>query len=234
MIIDVNLLYEHSSSCHNLKRIRSSSLRFRPLYQTMTTPPSPSLKTRADLKLELMRTVPPGEESNVLQQVENQLESSRERLAALRTQRVSIMRQISIRERKLSDWKGKIPRTEPPSVAAAMKEMRRLGEVPCHAVGKLRADGYIVVGRDFARALTGVDGFEKVWLVVQDAEGVVRTGRCVGVDEAVCLCLVDVVSCDVKKGLLQVSGIHTSDGTEVTVLDIKPYLSYCESFAGTN
>lgn len=180
------------------------------------------MKTRADLKRELSQTIPHGDETAYLSKVEAQLTAARTRLQDLRARRVALSRRISVRERKKQDWKGKIPRREPPTQQLAISELSRLGSMPTHAVA-CATDRALRFETPFRTALTGVNGFQFVWvLLYAHGEEEMCHASCVG---CVMLRLVGVEQCHVKEGLLVVD----SSLPNLPVLDVKPYLSYCEA-----
>lgn len=203
------------------------------------------MKTRADLKRELAATVPLGEEESFLASATASLEESRAALQAFRDERVQLKRLISVRERKRQDWKGKVPRgTDPPTVADAHAEVARAGTAPCHRVADvtLVADGvHLTFRNEFKRALNGADGFEKIWVVVRaPPHARFEGGRCVTGDaedgQGLYLWLADVVSADDASGIVHVRGLEFVGDKgrigDMTVVDIKPYLPYCEAWPG--
>lgn len=191
-----------------------------------------ALRTRADLKRELCRTIPPGEEQEYLTRVETELSTLQDELSALRTKRASLMRQISVRQRKLVDWKGKVPRTSEASTKSAQEELQRIGSMQCHRIGKLISAHEVHVEKAFASALKGVDGFSRIWMVIAAPRDLLVDGLCTGCD--VYLCVVDVKSCSEKTGKIAIEGLRVKGDVnrlqEATVIDIKPYLSYCEAW----
>lgn len=220
---------------------------------------APPLKTRATLKRELMETIPHGSESAYLAKTEEDLLAAQHRLRDLRDEHVRIMRLISVRERKLRDWKGKVPRATDadPTLADAQVELARAGEMVCHRVASVLGGGRVLkFGAAYAKALDGLGGFAKLWvimLVPASAASALACGECVpGVSRAtregstssrLFLNVVDVVTCDVAAGVVEMSGliaanVESNFGAEaltkmlndVVVLDVKPYLSYCEAW----
>lgn len=191
-----------------------------------------ALKTRAELKRELCQTIPLGEEQDYLTRVETELGALQDELGALRTERVSLMRQISVRRRKLVDWKGKIPRTGQVSTQNAREELERIGEMSCGRIGKLTSADEVQVDKAFASALKGVEGFSKIWLVMTAPRDVLVDGFCTGCE--VYLCVVGVKSCCERSGKIAIEGLRVKEDTsvleQVSVIDIKPYLSYCEAW----
>lgn len=201
------------------------------------------MKTRADLKRELAATVPLGEEEAFLASATMSLEKSRATLQAFRDERVQLKRLISVRERKRQDWKGKVPRgTNAPTITDAHAEVARAGAAPCHSVADvtLATDGVHLRFQDeFKRALNGVDGFEKIWVVaLAPPNAKFEGGQCVtgavGEGQGLYLWLADVVSADDATGVMHVRGLEFvgDEGRigDVTVVDIKPYLPYCEAW----
>lgn len=202
------------------------------------------MKTRADLKRELEQTVPHGEEQAVVDAANAALEAARANVKSLRAERARLMRQISIRERKMSDWKGKIPRADEPTMHAAEEELARAGTAVCQRVANLVADEHGRVARlqfhpEFRRALTGVDGFDKLWVVAWAPDGVALEGSCriAGAADApgenVYLWLAHICSADVTAGIVHISGLDFLTAhpalAEIAVLDVKPYLPYCDA-----
>lgn len=216
---------------------------FRPSFLHL---PPPSMKTRADLKRELAATVPPGQEGAFLVSATSALDEARASLQTLRDERVRLKRLISIRERKHQDWKGKVPRgNAAPTLEDAEAEVARAGAAPCHRVADvaLAGDGVVEVRfRDeFKRALNGVDGFEKIWVIaLATGQAQFSGGSCVAGDEGegLYLWLADVVSADEKTGVVRVRGLgfvgDESRVGEVTVVDVKPYLPYCEAWSSSD
>lgn len=205
------------------------------------------MKTRADLKRELDATVPIGEETTYLAAATSALETARAELQALREQRVNLMRQISVRERKRQDWKGKIVRgPNAPAISDAIAEVARAGCAQCHCIAgislaKNHGELWLRFRAAFRRALTGVDGFAKLWVIARVAgEAPLAHGLCASIDNggpdnlSVYLWLVDVVAVDVKSGTVQVAGLSflgsDADLSQIVVLDVKPYLPYCEAW----
>ena len=192
------------------------------------------MKTRAELKRELNTTIPEGEELTYLSQVETSLSTARSNLNQLRSQRAKLMRQISVRQRKLHDWKGKIPRSEEvPTVADAKRELQRLNRMPAYRIGTVSSDGNSIhVYKTYKRALRGVDGFSHIWIIyIYDNSTL----------DLVSTCMSNSGKHQLRLQLCQVRTIneHTGEITledtslpsSVTVVDIKPYLRYCESWS---
>ncbi|KAI0561473.1 YaeB-like protein [Gracilaria domingensis] len=190
------------------------------------------VKTRAQLKRELNDTLAPGEEGHFLNHVEAQLDRFHHQLADLSARRAAIMRHISVRERKLNDWKGKIPRTTHANEADAQREMQRAGRMPCICIARFRNQHEIVVESALCNALQGVEGFSKLWLLCMAPPDLRFRAMCSGRD--IYLCLVHVRHCDVRAGLLTIDPIQYEGDSDklnqVAVFDIKPYLSYCEAW----
>lgn len=208
------------------------------------------MKTRADLKRELIATVAPGEEISYLNSATSALEEARVALQSLRDERVRLKRLISIRERKHQDWKGKIPRGDSaPTRDDAQAEVARAGTAPCHRVADVTVGGndgtFELVFRDeFKRGLSGVMGFEKIWVIaVAKGESLFRGGRCmVGNreerDQGLFLWLANVVAVDEKTGIVKIEGVELTEDEckveDIAILDIKPYLPYCEAWPSSN
>lgn len=182
------------------------------------------MKTRADLKRELSVSVAPGAEQGFLASATSELESARALLSSLRSSRAEVRRLISIRERKRQDFKGKVPRRAAATRADAAAEVARAGAAPCHRVADVaRAEGGLELRfrAEFKAALGGVGGFERAW-VVAVARGQVR------------LWLVEVRGVDERAGVVRLGGGGAGlaqERGEVAVVDIKPYLPYCEAWA---
>lgn len=200
-----------------------------------------STKTRAILKRELSSSIPDGEEASFLASAAAALEESRRQLQKLRAERAALRRQISIRERKRQDWKGKVPRPAgDPGRTEALAELARCGVASCRCVASIQLRNERSQLRffdDFKAALSGLAGFAKLWIVaVAPAWVGVEMGRCCGGEERrnVYLWLVDVEAVDVKEGVVQIVGMNFEFGEdalkEILVLDVKPYLPYCEAW----
>eukprot|EP00178_Gracilaria_changii_P025108 TRINITY_DN766_c0_g1_i1.p2 TRINITY_DN766_c0_g1~~TRINITY_DN766_c0_g1_i1.p2 ORF type:complete len:229 (-),score=35.58 TRINITY_DN766_c0_g1_i1:4531-5217(-) len=193
---------------------------------------SPILKTRAELKRELNETLASGEEVDFLNGVEKQLDHFHNQLTELNATRATIMRQISVRERKLSDWKGKIPRTGDVNLREAQRELQRVGRMPCTRIARFRNAREIVVEKALYNALQGVEGFSKLWLLLLAPTGLRFHASCT--DNDLCLCLVHVHVCDAKSGVLTIDPMQFEGDSnkldQVSILDMKPYLSYCEAW----
>lgn len=204
------------------------------------------MKTRVELKEELLKVIPKGEERKYLAEAESKLNTLQSQLQQLQAKRATIRRGITIRERKLRDWKSKIPRaTDIPSVSAVKNAVQALPLVKCLAVGHVSNDvSYISISKRFAPALTGLDGFEKVWLILQalnDKDGDTHCEEAISSsqpcqqeksachDSNVNFVLVDVVSSDARSGAVHIGNLSITFANAM-VLDIKPYLPYCESW----
>ncbi|CAN8076171.1 unnamed protein product [Agarophyton chilense] len=189
-------------------------------------------KTRAQLKRELDETLADGEEHAFLHHVEMQLDQLQSQLRDLSATRAAIMRQISVRERKLNDWKGKIPRTADFSCSDAQREVQRAGQMPCICVARFRDPQHIFVEKMFCNALQGVERFSKLWLLMLAPTNLRFRALCLGRD--VHLCLVQVRACDSKRALLTIDPIpFDGDPNQLAhtiIFDMKPYLSYCEAW----
>lgn len=200
-----------------------------------------STKTRATLKRELSSTIPAGEESSFLASAAAALEESRRQLQTLRAERAAIRRQISVRERKRQDWKGKVPRPAgDPGRTEALAELARCGAASCRRVASIQEGNGRLQLRfldSFKAALSGLEGFAKMWIVAIAPVWVeVQEGRCCAGEggKSVYLWLVDVEGFDVKEGVVQIAGMSFEFGGdvmgEILVLDVKPYLPYCEAW----
>lgn len=204
------------------------------------------MKTRGELKEELLKTIPKGEESKFLAEAENKLSTLQSQLQQLQAKRATIRRGITIRERKLRDWKSKIPRvTDIPSVSSVEKTVHALPPVKCLVIGHVSGDASsILILRRFAPALTGLDGFEKAWVILhasnsksddahfeetvastQSSSQEMRTCDGSGINFA----LVGIVASDARSGIVHIESLSISYA-HATVLDIKPYLPYCEAW----
>jgi tRNA (Thr-GGU) A37 N-methylase len=210
-----------------------------------------TIPTRATLRREYEATVPVGDESALLQSELRVLEDARERLRELRTTRVDLARRAAEHRRKLHDWKGKVPRAlgaPPPQECPATADM------PCVVIAELVRPTRL--GREngtaalrflplYVRAMEGIERFEKAWVVLRAVEDIHLAGAR---NPSLCqpehpesklhLVLVDVVErrgrSAVDKEILIVNGIDAdavlAQNKDVLVVDIKPYLSYCEAF----
>lgn len=206
------------------------------------------MKTRAELKEELLRTIPHGEECKYLAEQEAKLKALQARLQVMQVRRAELRRGITLRERKLRDWKGKIPRLGGiPSASVVASIIQTLPPVMCVAVATIAADAqYVRVSSQFMPALNGLGDFEKVWLILlANAEDSDDSQPEAELDQEhllyrtsndrrnVYLVVVNVVACDARTGLLRISCLPTAfAGAEV--LDIKPYLAYCEAWPKTS
>lgn len=182
-----------------------------------------AVPTRKQLKAELSKAVPPGAEAAVLAEAEADLLAAQAALAALRKERARNERAISVRERKLADWKGKIPFVGEPSPEAAVVSLQRAGVMPCTPIAdvaqspsaeeRLDAESTRLVFRpDFRRALTGLAGFSHVWLITSGEGGVRASAH-------------EVRAIDERAGEVIVGGT----GVDGVVVDVKPYLAYCDA-----
>jgi tRNA (Thr-GGU) A37 N-methylase len=210
-----------------------------------------AIPTRATLRREYEATVPVGDESALLQSELRVLEDARERLRALRTTRVDLARRAAEHRRKLHDWKGKVPRAlgAPPP-----EECPVTADMPCVAIAELvrptrlgRENGTAALRflPPYVRAMEGIERFEKAWILLRAVEYIHLAGArnpslCQPelLESKLHLVLVDVVErrgrSAVDKELLIVNGIDAdavlAQSKDVLVVDIKPYLSYCEAF----
>jgi tRNA (Thr-GGU) A37 N-methylase len=179
------------------------------------------------------------------------LDSARVRLGELRSQRVDLARRAAEHRRKLHDWKGKVPRSlgaPPPDAAPDTPDM------PCVEIAQLveptragreKGTAAFLFLPPYVRAMEGIECFSKAWVILRAPKGVQMTGAC---NPSEChpahggttlhLLLVDVAErrgrCMKDKELLIVNGLDAAavlrQSTAVHVIDIKPYLSYCEAF----
>lgn len=176
--------------------------------------------TRKQLKAELARTVPPGSEAAVLAEAAADLASAQASLASLRRARARNERAISVRERKLADWKGKIPFAGEPCADSAATALRRAGVMPCTTVADATAlepggpDGgsRLVFRPRFRRALAGLAGFSHVWVITAGEGGVEASAH-------------EVRALEERAGVATLAGT-LADGD---VVDVKPYLAYCDA-----
>lgn len=187
------------------------------------------VKTRGELKQELLTTIPEGEEGKFLLEAEQKLEEMKNRLLELQTQRASTRRGITIRERKLRDWKGKIPRVgDVPDSSEVLKHVKALLPVTCVKIGDIDDNCEILsIGDKYVGALSGLSGFDKMWVILHNKNST-------DADETngefmPSAVVVDIVECDEKNGKIKIDGLDQRVGGGV-VLDIKPYLPYCEAW----
>lgn len=192
------------------------------------------VRSRAAFKAELDARTPPGEEHAVTRRAVEELVAAEEALRAAHAEEVRLKRALRERERKLGEHKAKFPRSALPAAAAAEWRLspapQRQWSAACagggggaahavRAIGTLCEGGTCVrLGARYARALRGLDGFDKVWLVLDGMR----------------LRLFDVVRVLEEAGVVAVrlvgGAAHGEDAAGACrVFDIKPYLAYCEA-----
>lgn len=211
----------------------------------------PEVRTRGSFRREYEASLAPGSEAAALSTVSAELAATRVQLRALRARRVELGRRSAEHVRKLADWKGKVPR----ALGAAVPEgPGPVGFMPRVGIAEVRRRGELELGlvflKRFVRGLEGVERFSKIWVlaVPGKGDGVVDgdnastasgsgngSRRCWGNDDFV-MVLVDVVG-RVGKGVRDKEVLVVRDGggnaleklVGATVIDIKPYLRYCEA-----
>lgn len=233
--------------------------------------PETGMQSRQVLKEHLKKTIAEGAEVEYLREAEDELSRLQTELQQLQERRANLRRQITIRERKLLDWKGKIPRAHGalPSVVEVAESVSTMPSAACHEIGRIselnsengKTLATLIVTSHFRTGIKGLAGFEKAWVVLANKKlehgeflhdddndddndsvacGVNEMkpirGSCMPSASGVDLVLVDVVNCDECSGTLIVALTEPSIGrsysyslVEATVIDIKPYLSYCDS-----
>lgn len=161
------------------------------------------------MKAHLSRTVPQGEEKEYLEEARRELRLAQEEIARLTKERTKLSREISVRQRKLGDWKGKIPRgdIEPPTRA-----LQRAGKMPWTCIADLDGSS-ITIRKEYKRAIEGLRGFSHIWIVSV-------CGEKLGIGAHA------VHSIDEKVGTIVLKDY--SFCTDGVIVDIKPYLSYCD------
>ena len=172
------------------------------------------------LKAFLSRWTPQGGEEAQLEKARKELEKIEAEVGALWKERTMLQKNICAREQIIDDWKGKIPRDMdilPPKT----KAHERAGNLPWIEIAKWdRKDRVVVVGDEYKRCTKGLEGFSHIWLIY-------------------------ILNNDVKAQVFEVDKmedgrkiwVSSSKGTSyskmyekgVAIIDIKPYLSYCES-----
>lgn len=227
------------------------------------------MKSRRELKEYLQNSLPPGSESQYLRENEEKLDRLQTELKGLQEQRAQLRRQITIRERKLLDWKSKIPRVGNtlPAICEVADNTESMSDIMCHDVGQLtlsqcfennRREFILSIRSQFIPGLKRLADFKKIWLVIfsssqdipshcgesfktcDDQHCVVLScqGNCFPINSKLSLLLVDLLHCDERTGILRLSPTlscpHQSSISpalmgNVTVVDIKPYISYCDS-----
>lgn len=212
---------------------------------------APEVRTRGWFRREYESSLAPGEEAAALAAVRAERDAAAARLRALRARRVDLARRSAEHVRKLADWKGKVPR----ALGAAIPDgpgAAGSGAMPWVAIAEVRRRGEgelaLVFVKRFVRGLEGVERFSKIWVlavpevaaVAQSVDG--GSDACAGRgwgNDAFVMVLVDVVG-RVGRGVRDKEVVVVRDGggdaleqlMGATVIDIKPYLSYCEAHAG--
>lgn len=200
-------------------------------------------QTRGELKKKLLQEVPKGAESAFLKQTTECLQEMQTSLQRLQTQRTELRRLITVRERKLKDWKCKIPRYgPPPSVDSIRESLTKMSTMRACAIGCMTPAGHILFAPEFRGGLTGLAGFDKAWIVVIAPENDVLScascstiSACVSTssDSDPLLLLVDVLACNIGSGVVRISRMCGESQPCLSgglVVDVKPYLSYCEAW----
>lgn len=225
------------------------------------------IRTRGDFRHEYEVSLAPGDEARVFEDVSVSLDVARQRLRDLRFRRVDVAKRRSEHLRKLSDWKGKIPRNLGAPIPS--RESCFGTGMPCKAIATFagpirswrgnRSRVGIVFRSKYVRALYGLDLFDKVWLlftVSQDGyeEGAIfprvkgQLGICENLgqqagsnEKQVHLLLVSLLarcgrgsnSNDMIIVEAETPGTPLADivHAHAAVIDVKPYLSYCEALA---
>lgn len=196
------------------------------------------------MKQQLLSTIAPGDEASLLLDAENRLQKARSELKSLREERSKVNREIAVRRRKLQEWKEKVPRgmEKVPSEGDMRRELERCGEATCRCVARVEIlderRRRLRFGKAYRKGLGGVEGFEKMWVIVQMPDGI---RMCEGElwtgtqQTAVYLCLVDIETVSEREGLVGIRGMEMEGDMgkveEVSVLDMKPYVPYCDAWA---
>lgn len=167
--------------------------------------------TRKALKAHLSRVVPEGEEKSLLEDARRELSDAQAEITALTKERTTLSREISVRQRKLADWKGKIPRgsIEPPTRA-----LQRAGKMPWICIADMRGS-CLTIRKPYRRAVEGLSGFSSIWIVTIRGDDEVHVGA------------YTMRAVDEKCGCIEFSQDHDIDGI---VVDVKPYLSYSDEW----
>lgn len=171
------------------------------------------------MKKELQSRIPNGVEKLFLSTQEQKQDELQEELHKLEERRSTIRRAISIRERKIRDWKGKIPRESAIPENQSMRAL--LGESKTSKstiIGEVSQNDASVISilPSYGNALAGLTDFGKAWLFLAPIDG-----------KNVSMKLVDIVSWDRKQLLLKIR--KSSELLGRKIVDIKPYLPYCEA-----
>jgi len=181
-------------------------------------PSSP--KTRIELKQLLSRLTPTGEEQGLLEDAERQLVSVQDEIRALTAHSIAVGRDISVRERKLADWKGKIAREnmQPPTRA-----LERAGEMDWVSIGHFY-ENTLVLHKIYRRSIMGLSGFSHAWLILVASHSNTINIRTVAVAMEKVEERNGLIKFDVKGDFSAQLGLEDYD-----IVDIKPYLSYCDA-----
>lgn len=220
-----------------------------------------TVPTRGDFRREYEAHLVPGEEASAFRSLSGSLDGARQRLRALRYRRVEVAKRRSEHVRKLSDWKGKVPRSlgapipSPKSpgnqympfkqIATVVKPKRFSRENECFMGLQFRLR--------FTRALCGLERFDKAWIIVlsnrgfvggheadagdiEEVSGVCHRESTESNQKALHLVLVSIVrKCGSGANASNMVVVRAEDGDlserllDGVVIDIKPYLSYCEA-----
>lgn len=179
----------------------------------------PIMKTRSEMKRELQKHIPNGEEHLFLSTQEKRQEELQEELHRLEERRSTIRRAVTIRERKIRDWKGKIPREgDVPDKKSVRSFVGKNKTSISTVIGEVDHNDPSVINIDqfYAPALTGLTDFEKAWVFFAPKE-----------EKSASMELVNVISWDRKKLTLRTDRSSNLSGRKI--VDIKPYLPYCEA-----
>lgn len=182
-------------------------------------PSSP--KTRKELKALLSQVTPAGEEQGVLEDAERQLKAVQDEIKALTARSIAVGRDISVRERKLADWKGKIARENIPPPTRALE---RAGEMEWVSIGNLCEHGNdnnnntLVLHKMYRRSMMGLSGFSHAWLIL--------VGRYCKTIRTVAVAMKKV---EEAAGLIIFDNQAQLDLEDFVIVDIKPYLVYCDA-----
>lgn len=189
------------------------------LYKDMEVIPT-SPKTRIELKTLLSQVIPTGEEQRVLDDAQRQLKSSQEEIKLLTARSIAVGRDISVRERKLADWKGKIAREgmRPPTRA-----LERAGEMDWCSIGNFfENDNTLVLHKMYRRSMMGLSGFSHAWLILVGTER--KTTR------TICTLAVAMEKVEENTGVIKFDmEKNEMEMEECDIIDIKPYLAYCDA-----
>lgn len=174
------------------------------------------MKTRSELKRELLKHIPDGDEQLFLSKQEKKLAELQEELHKLEEHRSTIRRAVTIRERKIRDWKGKIPRDGDVPKGSFLGEDKASTST---VIGQVDPNNPSVINIQhfYAPALTGLTDFEKIWIFLAPKDD----------ERSVSMKLVNVISWDKKKLTLGIGTLSDLPGRKI--VDIKPYLPYCEA-----